>query len=103
MNIVRWSASSCRLPSTVLPEDLPDFELNLVRRVTQAPRSPTQAPGRPPITPDQGEKRKNRGSPLSLSPASSTAKQQRTISSNIHPAGSKTPKPPDLSLSNRFQ
>ena len=38
-----WS----QLDSIPLPDDLPDFELHLVRKVPQAPRSPTQFPGRP--------------------------------------------------------
>ena len=47
-----------QLEAIKLPEDIPQFELHLVRKVPQSPRSPGQAPGRPPRTPDQREKRK---------------------------------------------
>ena len=86
-----------------LPGDLPDFELQLVRKVQQSQRSPTQAPGRPPLTPEQGEKRKTRGSPQTSSPVSPNSKQQRILSSPIHPGGSKTPSSPTLRLSNRYE
>ena len=97
-----------QLDSIPLPDDLPDFELHLVRKVPQAPRSPTQAPGRPSLTPEQGEKRKTRGSPHSSSPASPTSKQPRTAASQsaaspIQPGGRRTSGPPALNLSNRYQ
>ena len=89
-----------QLEAVKLPEDIPQFEMNLVRRVPQSPRSPGQAPGRPPRTPDQREKRKTRGSPSGSSPASPTPKQQKTA---IHPAGRTVTSTPALTLSNRFQ
>ena len=90
-----------QLEAIKLPEDIPQFEMHLVRRVQQSPRSPGQAPGRPPHTPDQGEKRKTRGSPYnSSSPGSPTSKQQKTAS---QPAGRNVTGTPTLRVSNRFQ
>ena len=94
-----WS----QLEPVTLPEDIPKFEMNPVRRVPQSPRSPGQAPGRPLYTPDQSEKRKTRGSPCNSSPVTPTAKQQKTAKSPIHPAGSSSPAPQSLNISNRFQ
>ena len=97
---VPWS----QLEPITLPEDIPKFEMNLVRRgLPQSPRSPGQAPGRPPLTPDQSEKRKTRGSPCNSSPVTPTAKQQKTVTSPIHPVGSSSPASQSLNISNRFQ
>ena len=86
-----------------LPEDIPTFEMNLVRRVPQSPRSPGQAPGRPPHTPEQNEKRKTRGSPYSSSPSSPTPKQQKRVTCPNQPAGRTILDSPSLTTSNRFQ
>ena len=96
---IPWS----QIESIKLPEDIPTFEMNLVRRVPQSPRSPGQAPGRPPHTPEQNEKRKTRKSPYSSSPSSPTPKQQKIVPSPNHAAGRSTLDSPSLNTSNRFQ
>ena len=88
-----------QLEAVPLPEDIPQFKMNLVRRVLKSPRSPGEAPGRPPHTPEQGEKRKIRASPITNSPSSPSSK----VSRPSHPAGRNTSDTPTLSLSNRFQ
>ena len=73
----------------ILPKHLPEFELRLESTAPRTLRSPKLAPGRPPLTPEQGCKRKERGTPSS--PASPDLKQQKKAESMIlHPAGRNT-------------
>ena len=80
-----------------LPDDLPEFEMRLTSAAPRTLRSPTQAPGRPALTPEAREKRKERvtpGSPNSLEP-----KQLKKASNlNNHPAGNSPPALPALKL-----
>ena len=77
-----WS----QVDPVVLPEDLPKFDLYPAKIDPRNLRSPTQAPGRPPLTPEQSDKRKDRGTPCSqASPDSSLQKKMK-----IHPSGSPT-------------
>ena len=60
---VPWS----QLEPITLPEDIPKFEMNLVRRgLPQSPRSPGQAPGRPPQPPTRVKKGKQGAAPATL-------------------------------------
>ena len=75
-----------QLDPVVLPDDIPKFETRLVSAAPRTLRSPTQAPGRPALTPEQGDKRKERGTPCS--PSSPEPKQmKKTGSLTDHPAG----------------
>ena len=75
-----------QLDPVPLPEDLPKFETRLMRAEPRTLRSPTQAPGRPALTPEQGDKRKERGTPGS--PSSPASKQmKKTCSMTDHPGG----------------
>ena len=75
-----------------LPGDLPQFELYPMRSSSRTLRSPSQAPGRPPVTPEQREKRKDRGTPGSpMIPTSKLLKTATTLAS--HPAGRIPPLP----------
>ena len=77
-----------QLEPMILPKHLPEFELRLESTAPRTPRSPDLAPGRPPLTPEQGCKRKERGTPSS--PASPELKQQKKAESpDCHPAGRK--------------
>ena len=84
-----------QLDPVVLPDDIPKFETRLVSAAPRTLRSPTPAPGRPALTPEQGDKRKERGTPGS--PASPEPKQlKKTKSLADHPAGSSQPEIPAL-------
>ena len=86
-----------QIDPVTLPEDLPNFEMRLASAAPRTLRSPTQAPGRPALTPEKRDKRKERGTPGS--PTSPEAKQIKKASSlNDHPAGSSTPVSPALKL-----
>ena len=81
-----------------LPEDLPKFETRLVSAAPRTMRSPTQAPGRPALTPEQGDKRKERGTPRSSeSPEPKQLKKTKSLAN--HPAGSSYPELPALKTS----
>ena len=80
-----------------LPDDLPEFEMRLTSAAPRTLRSPTQAPGRPALTPEAREKRKERGTPGS--PNSPEPKQLKESSNlNDHPSGNSPPVLPALKL-----
>ena len=80
-----------------LPDDLPEFKMRLTSAAPRTLRSPTQAPGRPALTPGAREKRKERGTPGS--PNSPEPKQLKKASNlNNHPAGNSPPALPALKL-----
>ena len=62
-----------------LPEDLPDFELNMQR----GPLSPGEAPGRSPFTPEQKDCRKRKGRSSSGSPESSKSPPTKRPESDV--------------------
>ena len=79
-----------QLEPVVLPEHIPEFELRLETSAPRTLRSPGLAPGRPPITPEQGCKRKERGTPSSPSiPKLKQLKKAESLA--CHPAGSQPP------------
>ena len=78
-----------QLEPVPLPEDLPKFELNPASRTL---RSPALAPGRPPLTPEKSDKRKERGTPESLTSPNSTVQKKK----KIHPGGSNVMFPPTI-------
>ena len=79
-----------QLDPVILPKHLPEFERRLESTASsRTQRSPKQAPGRPPLTPEHGCKRKERGT--TSSPESPDLKQQKKAESMaIHPEGRKS-------------
>ena len=78
-----------QLEPVPLPKYFSKFELNPASRTF---RSPALAPGRPPLSPEKSDKRKERGTPESPTSPSTTVQKRK----KIHPRGSNVMSPPAI-------